>query len=66
MDVVDLTSNDYFCFCFFQDCDIPDDLKIPGNREEGHPEDLDVMKFLNLKRAPSVYNKKSEDGGPKP
>lgn len=44
---------------------MPEDLKIPGNREEGHPEDVDVMKFLNLKRAPSVQ-KKPDEGGPKP
>lgn len=41
---------------------MPEDLKLPGNREEGGAEDVDVMDFLNLKRAPSV-SKKAAGGG---
>jgi len=46
-------------FDLVQDCDMPDDLKMPGNR---HAEDVDVMEFLNLKRAASVDDKADEGG----
>lgn len=47
---------------FAQDCDMPENLKVPGNRQEGGVEDVDVMDFLNLKRAPSVKKAGSEGG----
>lgn len=45
-----------------EDCDMPENLKVPGNRQEGGVEDVDVMDFLNLKRAPSVKKAGSEGG----
>lgn len=42
---------------------MPDDLKLPGNRQEGGPDDVNVMEFLNLKRAPSMETKKKEESG---
>jgi hypothetical protein len=38
---------------------MPENLKVPGNRKEGDEEDVDVMDFLNLKRAPAVVKKVS-------
>ena len=40
---------------------MPEQLKTPGNRKEEGIDDVDVMEFLNLKRASSV-GKKPEGG----
>jgi hypothetical protein len=45
---------------------MPDDLKVPGNRQEGGVEAVDVMAFLNLKRAPSVDKEQAGQGGVSP
>ena len=40
---------------FSKDCDMPEHLKVPGNRpEEAEADAVDVMEFLNLKRAPKL------------
>jgi hypothetical protein len=40
---------------------MPEDWKVPLSRQE-NTDDVDVMSFLNLKRAPNVVTKKTEDG----
>ena len=42
---------------------MPEHLKMPGNRQEGSVEEVNVMDFLNLKRAAAVDSKASEEGG---
>jgi hypothetical protein len=49
-------------FRFVQDCDMPDDLTAPGNRHEEGADEVDVMTFLNLKRAGGVNTKSAAKG----
>eukprot|EP00339_Tiarina_fusa_P028653 CAMPEP_0117038568 /NCGR_PEP_ID=MMETSP0472-20121206/27126_1 /TAXON_ID=693140 ORGANISM="Tiarina fusus, Strain LIS" /NCGR_SAMPLE_ID=MMETSP0472 /ASSEMBLY_ACC=CAM_ASM_000603 /LENGTH=125 /DNA_ID=CAMNT_0004748823 /DNA_START=68 /DNA_END=445 /DNA_ORIENTATION=- len=42
------------CAAGVEDCDMPEDLKVPGNRQEEGADGVDVMEFLNLKRAPEL------------
>lgn len=41
---------------------MPEDLQLPGNRQEAGDDDIDVMNFLNLKRAKSVSKEVDDDG----
>ena len=40
-----------------QDCDYPEELELPGTRQESGVEEVDVMAFLNLKRAEAIENR---------
>ena len=41
---------------------MPENLKVPGNRpEEADADAVDVMEFLNLKRAPKLEKKDAGD-----
>jgi hypothetical protein len=39
---------------------MPEALKVPGNRQEEGADAVDVMDFLNLKRAPALGIKSGE------
>jgi hypothetical protein len=41
---------------------MPDDLTAPGNRHEEGADEVDVMTFLNLKRAGGVNTKSAAKG----
>lgn len=41
---------------------MPEDLKLPGNRKEAGVEEVDVLQFLNLKRAGGVHSTGEQDG----
>jgi hypothetical protein len=43
-----------------QDCDFPEDVRVPEIRPESHPEEINVMEFLNIKRAKSVMGKEEK------
>lgn len=51
-----------FC-CWKQDCDYPEDLNMPGPRHNAGDQ-VDVMAFLNLKRAEGVNKKFNKDISP--
>ncbi|KAG7364513.1 hypothetical protein IV203_037715 [Nitzschia inconspicua] len=42
------------CAKGLEDCDFPEDIRVPEIRPESHPEEINVMEFLNIKRAKSV------------
>jgi len=44
-----------------EDCDAPDELSLPGSREGGGVQSVDVMKVLGLKRAKSVDSDDDDD-----
>mmetsp|Transcript_18739 Transcript_18739/g.30203 ORF Transcript_18739/g.30203 Transcript_18739/m.30203 type:complete len:137 (-) Transcript_18739:277-687(-) len=46
------------CAKGLEDCDFPEDLQEPTIRPEAHAEEIDVMEFLHIKRAPEVDDKK--------
>eukprot|EP00980_Cylindrotheca_fusiformis_P008902 scaffold1900_cov123-Cylindrotheca_fusiformis.AAC.28 len=51
------------CAAGLEDCDMPEEWKLPGNRHEEF-EAVDVMQFLNLKRAsPLVGSDKGDSEG---
>jgi hypothetical protein len=43
-----------------QDCDFPEDIRVPEIRPESHPEEINVMEFLKIKRAKSVVREEQE------
>lgn len=52
-----------YCLFSLQDCDMPEEWTLPGNRQEDF-DSVDVMKYLNLKRAiPLVGSNKGESKG---
>eukprot|EP00934_Nitzschia_sp_Nitz4_P005269 Nitzschia sp. Nitz4//scaffold128_size63911//45439//45903//NITZ4_006224-RA/size63911-snap-gene-0.61-mRNA-1//1//CDS//3329534847//5259//frame0 len=40
-----------------EDCELPENLKVPANRQEGGVGDFDVMDFLKIKRAHTEHHK---------
>ena len=45
---------------------MPENLKVPGNRpEEADADAVDVMEFLNLKRAPELVKNDGDDDNSK-
>jgi hypothetical protein len=48
-------------FCGTQDCDYPEDLNMPGSHQNAGVDQVDVMEFLNLKRAEGVNKKSNSD-----
>lgn len=56
----------FFCafltraFSSTQDCDIPEELKLPGNKHEEGLEPVDVLKVLNIKRAKGLSVNKND------
>jgi hypothetical protein len=50
-------------FVWMQDCDMPEDLTLPGTRQESGFDEVDVLGFLNLKRAESLGKKSDKDEG---
>lgn len=48
-------------FFISQDCDFPEDTKLPDMRPESHPDEgISVLEFLNIKRAKDVKKEKKE------
>ena len=45
-----------------KDCDMPMDLNLPGVHQNSGVDQVDVMGFLNLKRADSVDKTSSPSG----
>lgn len=58
--------NETFVFCFYffykkQECDFPDDMRLPGIRPESQQQEINVMEFLNIKRVDAIKNDRNSN-----
>uniref|UniRef100_A0A7S2MC95 Uncharacterized protein n=1 Tax=Helicotheca tamesis TaxID=374047 RepID=A0A7S2MC95_9STRA len=49
------------CAAGIEDCDMPEDLKLPGAHDDAGIDHVDVMGFLNLKRAKPIGKESEEE-----
>ena len=44
-----------------QECDFPDDMRLPGIRPESQQQEINVMEFLNIKRVDAIKNDRNSN-----
>jgi len=55
-----------FNYHLIQDCDMPEELKLPGTHQDAGIDHVNVKEFLHLKRAAPVSKSSSKSDDPLP
>jgi len=49
------------CAKGMEECDFPDDMRLPGIRPESQQQEINVMEFLNIKRVDAIKNNRNSN-----